>query len=102
VETKEINVLELYVYFKFRLANKIVKNARANWNSILISILLNLLSSQSIGIEMSCLLLLFDDFFSLLSLLKKNRASQIFWDPIQKRALSRFMHLEAVYLEALQ
>ena len=45
VETKEINVLELYVYFKFRLANKIVKNARANWNSILFLILLNLLSS---------------------------------------------------------
>ena len=28
-------------------------------------------------------------------------ASQIFLDPIQKRALSRFVQLEAVYLEAL-
>ena len=31
----------------------------------------------------------------------KKRASQIFLDPIQKRALSRSVQLEAVYLEAL-
>ena len=31
----------------------------------------------------------------------QKRASQIFLDPIQKRALSRFVQLEAVYLEAL-
>ena len=31
----------------------------------------------------------------------QKRASQIFLDPIQKRALSRSVHLEAVYLEAL-
>ena len=31
----------------------------------------------------------------------QKRAPQIFLDPIQKRALLRFMQLEAVYLEAL-
>ena len=31
----------------------------------------------------------------------KKRASQGFLDPIQKRALSRSVELEAVYLEAL-
>ena len=31
----------------------------------------------------------------------QKRASQMFLDPIQKRALSRSVHLEAVYLEAL-
>ena len=31
----------------------------------------------------------------------KKCASQMFLDPIQKRALSRSVHLEAVYLEAL-
>jgi hypothetical protein len=31
----------------------------------------------------------------------KKRASQGFLDPIQKRALSRSVQLEAVYLEAL-
>ena len=31
----------------------------------------------------------------------QKRASQVFLDPIQKRALSRSVHLEAVYLEAL-
>ena len=31
----------------------------------------------------------------------QKRASQSFLDPIQKRALSRSVHLEAVYLEAL-
>ena len=35
------------------------------------------------------------------SIYQKERASQIFLDPIQKRALSRFVQLEAVYLEAL-
>ena len=33
--------------------------------------------------------------------LSKKRASQGFLDPIQKRALSRSVQLEAVYLEAL-
>ena len=31
----------------------------------------------------------------------KKRASQVFLDPIQNRALSRSVQLEAVYLEAL-
>ena len=31
----------------------------------------------------------------------QKRASQMFLDPIQKLALSRSVHLEAVYLEAL-
>ena len=31
----------------------------------------------------------------------QKRASQIILDPIQKRAPARFVHLEAVYLEAL-
>ena len=31
----------------------------------------------------------------------QKRASQMFLDPIQKRALSRSVHHEAVYLEAL-
>ena len=31
----------------------------------------------------------------------QKRASQVFLDPIQKRALSMSVHLEAVYLEAL-
>ena len=31
----------------------------------------------------------------------QKHASQMFLDPIQKRALSRSVHLEAVYLEAL-
>ena len=31
----------------------------------------------------------------------QKRASQVFLDPIQKRALSRSVQLEAVYLEAL-
>ena len=31
----------------------------------------------------------------------QKRASQMFLDPIQKHALSRSVHLEAVYLEAL-
>ena len=31
----------------------------------------------------------------------KKRASQVFLDPIQKRALSRSVQLEAVYLKAL-
>ena len=31
----------------------------------------------------------------------QKRASQIFLDPIQKRALARSVQLEAVYLEAL-
>ena len=31
----------------------------------------------------------------------QKRASQMFLDPIQKRALSSSVHLEAVYLEAL-
>ena len=31
----------------------------------------------------------------------QKRASQVFLDPIQKRALSRSVYLEAVYLEAL-
>ena len=31
----------------------------------------------------------------------QKRASQMFLEPIQKRALSRSVHLEAVYLEAL-
>ena len=31
----------------------------------------------------------------------QKRASQMFLDPIQKRALSKSVHLEAVYLEAL-
>ena len=37
---------------------------------------------------------------SQVELLKK-RASQVFLDPIQNRALSRSVQLEAVYLEAL-
>ena len=32
---------------------------------------------------------------------EQNRAAQIFLDPIQKRALSWSVQLEAVYLEAL-
>ena len=31
----------------------------------------------------------------------QKRASQMYFDPIQKHALSRSVHLEAVYLEAL-
>ena len=31
----------------------------------------------------------------------KKRASKVFFDPIQNRALSRSVQLEAVYLEAL-
>ena len=31
----------------------------------------------------------------------QKRAPQMFLDPIQKRALSRSVHLEAVYFEAL-
>ena len=80
---------QVFVYLKYIQCTKTSKNVQKHAKTCISSTYL----SKNVHLK-----------FSFTKKTCKNvqkRASQIFLDPIQKRALSRSVHLEAVYLEAL-